>query len=59
LPYVPDAWIDHKKTKIGYEINFNIYFFKFEQEDSLEDITAEIEALLSETEELLENIIRN
>ncbi len=58
LPYVSDAWIDHKKTKIGYEINFNKYFFKFEKEDSLEDITAEIEALQGETDELFNDIIR-
>ncbi len=58
LPCVPDAWIDHSKTKIGYEINFNKYFFKFEKEDSLEDITREIEKLQEETEVLLESIIR-
>jgi|GEM_PF-117987 len=29
LPHVPDAWIDHSKTKVGYEINFNRYFYKY------------------------------
>lgn len=30
LPYVPDAWIDESKTKIGYEIPFQRYFYKYE-----------------------------
>ena len=25
LPHVPDAWVDHSKTKVGYEINFTKY----------------------------------
>ena len=29
LPFVPDAWIDEKKTKIGYEIPFTRYFYKY------------------------------
>lgn len=29
LPFVPDAWIDESKTKIGYEIPFTRYFYKF------------------------------
>ncbi|MDD3980510.1 MAG: class I SAM-dependent DNA methyltransferase, partial [Proteiniphilum sp.] len=27
LPHVPDAWIDHSKTKIGYEIPLNRHFY--------------------------------
>ncbi len=30
LPHVPDAWIDHSKTKIGYEIPLNRHFYKYE-----------------------------
>lgn len=29
LPHVPDAWVDESKTKVGYEINFNRYFYKY------------------------------
>ena len=29
LPHVPDAWIDHEKTKVGYEIPFNRHFYVF------------------------------
>jgi type I restriction enzyme M protein len=30
LPHAPDAWIDHEKTKVGYEIPFNRHFYVFE-----------------------------
>ncbi|PZO17232.1 MAG: restriction endonuclease subunit M [Betaproteobacteria bacterium] len=55
LPHVPDAWIDHDKTKVGYEIPFNRHFYKYVPPRSLEEIdtdlkmvTAEIVALLGE-----------
>ena len=38
LPHLPDAWIDDSKTKIGYEINFTKYFYKFKPLRSLEEI---------------------
>ncbi len=44
-PHLPDAWIDHSKTKIGYEINFTKYFYEFKPLRSLEEIQAEILAL--------------
>jgi type I restriction enzyme M protein len=28
-PHVPDAWMDRSKDKVGYEINFNRYFYVF------------------------------
>lgn len=37
-PHVPDAWIDEKKTKIGYEINFTKYFYEFKPLRPLEEI---------------------
>lgn len=45
LPHIPDAWIDKSKTKIGYEIPFTRYFYKFIPLRSSEDIMAEIKAL--------------
>ena len=45
LPYVPDAWIDEDKTKIGYEIPFTRYFYKFTPLRSSEEILTEIKAL--------------
>ncbi|TYR16290.1 type I restriction-modification system subunit M [Corynebacterium urealyticum] len=45
IPYAPDAWIDHDKTKIGYEIPFTRYFYKYEElGDPVETLT-EIQAL--------------
>ncbi|EPY02314.1 type I restriction-modification system subunit M [Magnetospirillum fulvum] len=42
LPHVPDAWIDHDKTKVGYEIPFNRHFYVFQPPRSLEEIDAEL-----------------
>lgn len=58
LPHVPDAWIDHSKTNVGYEINFTKYFYKYKPLRSLEEIRADIMALEQETDGLLKNVIR-
>ena len=42
LPHAPDAWIDHEKTKVGYEIPFNRHFYVFEPPRALEEIDAEL-----------------
>jgi type I restriction enzyme M protein len=42
LPHAPDAWIDHEKTKSGYEIPFNRHFYVFEPPRPLEEIDAEL-----------------
>ena len=54
-PHAPDAWIDHEKTKIGYEIPFNRHFYVFEPPRPLAEIdadlcevTARIQAMLTE-----------
>ncbi|MCU0402318.1 MAG: type I restriction-modification system subunit M, partial [Algoriphagus sp.] len=44
-PHLPDAWIDHSKTKIGYEINFTKYFYEFKPLRSLTEIKSDILAL--------------
>lgn len=44
-PHLPEAWIDHSKTKIGYEINFTKYFYEFKPLRSLAEIKADILAL--------------
>jgi len=49
-PHLPDAWIDHKKTKVGYEINFTKYFYEFKPLRSLEEIRADILALEKSSE---------
>ena len=45
LPYVPDAWIDHSKTKVGYEIPMTRYFYEYQAPEAVEDIVARITAL--------------
>lgn len=44
-PHLPEAWIDHSKTKIGYEINFTKYFYEFKPFRSLAEIKADILAI--------------
>jgi type I restriction enzyme M protein len=41
-PHAPDAWIDHEKTKVGYEIPFNRHFYVFTPPRSLAEIDAEL-----------------
>jgi type I restriction enzyme M protein len=53
LPYVPDAWIDETKTKKGYEINFNRYFYEYKPPRPLEAIEAEINQLEKEIADML------
>jgi type I restriction enzyme M protein len=57
LPYATDAWLDDSKKQIGYEINFNRYFYKPEPLRPLERIRADIMAVERETEGLLSEII--
>lgn len=45
LPYAPDAWIDHSKTKVGYEIPMTRYFYEYQAPEAVEDIVAHITAL--------------
>ena len=45
LPYAPDAWIDHSKTKVGYEIPMTRYFYEYQSPEAVEDIVARITAL--------------
>ncbi len=45
LPHAADAWIDHEKTKVGYEIPFNRHFYVFEPPRSLETIDAELKTV--------------
>jgi type I restriction enzyme M protein len=53
LPYVPDAWVDHSKTKIGYEIPLTRQFYRHIPPRPLAEIDAEIKALENEIQRLL------
>jgi type I restriction enzyme M protein len=52
-PYVPDAWIDESKTKVGYEIPFARHFYVYTPPRALEEIDAEIKELEDEVLRLL------
>jgi type I restriction enzyme M protein len=52
-PYYPDAWMDRKKDKIGYEINFTKYFYKYVPPRPLEEIEKDIKEITAEIQELL------
>jgi type I restriction enzyme M protein len=57
LPYVPDAWVDHSKTKIGYEIPLTRHFYRYVPPRPLAEIDAEIRALEAEIQNLLSDVI--
>jgi type I restriction enzyme M protein len=56
LPHVPDAWIDHEKTKIGYEFSFNKQFYEHTPLRDLRDIEKEIRQLNKEIIALMDDI---
>lgn len=56
LPFAPDAWIDKKKSKVGYEIPFTRYFYKYEAPRPSEEIMAEIMELEKELSGSLEEV---
>lgn len=56
-PHVPEAWIDLDKTKIGYEISFNKYFFQHKPLRSIDEVSREIKALEEESEGLIMDIL--
>ena len=55
-PYVPDAWVDHDKTKIGYEIPLTRHFYTYTPPRPLEEIDAEIKRLEAEIQGLLAEV---
>jgi len=56
LPHVPDAWVDESKTKIGYEINFNRYFYKYQPPRPLEEIEADLKKIEKEIADMLAEV---
>lgn len=57
-PYVPDAWIDYDKTKIGYEIPMTRHFYVYEPPRKLDDIEADIKSLEGEIVRLLGEVTK-
>ncbi len=56
LPYAEDAWIDKKKTKVGYEIPMTRYFYEYQAPEKVEDIVARIHALEADISASLEKL---
>lgn len=56
LPHVPDAWIDHKKTKTGYEIPFTRHFYEYVPPRPLAEIDADLEKQVAKILELLREV---
>ena len=57
LPHVPDAWVDHSKTKVGYEIPFTRHFYVYQPPRPLAEIRGEIEALEAEIQGMLGRVL--
>jgi len=56
LPHAPDAWIDHDKTKVGYEIPFNRHFYVFEPPRPLAEIDADLAKVTARIKEMIEEL---
>lgn len=56
LPFAPDAWIDKKKSKVGYEIPITRYFYKYEAPRPSPVIMAEILAIETELDGALAEV---
>ena len=56
LPFAPDAWIDEKKSKVGYEIPFTRYFYKYEAPKPSAEIMQEILAIEAELDGVLAEV---
>lgn len=57
LPYRPDAWIDHSKIKVGYEIPFNRHFYEYEAPRPLDQIEKDITDLEKEIMGMLKEVV--
>ncbi len=56
LPHVPDAWVDETKTKIGYEINFNRYFYQYTPPRPLHEIETDLKRIEDEIADMLAEV---
>ncbi|MCB1898515.1 type I restriction-modification system subunit M [Cognatazoarcus halotolerans] len=56
LPHAEDAWIDHDKSKVGYEIPFNRHFYVFEPPRSLHEIDEDLKTVAANITKMLEGL---
>ena len=57
IPFAPDAWIDEKATKVGYELSFTKHFYKPMVFRSVQEIVDDLQALERETDGMLAEIL--
>lgn len=57
LPFAPDAWIDESKTKIGYEIPFTRYFYKYTPPRPAAEVLSEIRTIENELKDALTELL--
>ena len=57
-PHLPESWMDRDKDKVGYEINFTKYFYKYKPLRSLKEITEDLLQIERESEGLFNQIIQ-
>ncbi len=57
-PYVPDAWIDHTKTRVGYEIPFTRHFYTYTPPRPVAEIRAEIDDLEAQIQQWMQGLVR-
>jgi type I restriction enzyme M protein len=57
LPYVPDAWLDHSRTRVGYEIPFTRQFYTYEPPREIQVIREEIQTLEKEIQDLMKDLL--
>lgn len=55
-PHVPDAWMDRSKDKVGYEINFNLHFYKYTPPRALDEIDSDLKRAEDEILRLLDEV---
>ena len=58
IPHLPDAWMERKKDKVGYEINFTKYFYEYKPLRAVEDILSDLAQLEEETKALTKNLFK-
>lgn len=56
LPHAPDAWIDHERTKVGYEIPFNRHFYVFQPPRELAEIDTDLEVVTANIQRMLQEL---
>ncbi|MCW5520184.1 SAM-dependent DNA methyltransferase [Aureitalea sp. L0-47] len=56
-PHLPKSWMERSKDKVGYEINFTKYFYKYKPLRSLEEITSDLLKLEEESEGIFKEIV--